>query len=207
MPYAQAPGTTPAPSSAARFGHLRSPCKPWSPAPPPSCISLIGAPQPCSPQTLHSFLTLAAGVLPANWAGGGSGGLKSQERGGGQEVIKEVRAGLRLLQSSLEQRCFEQCFCCGRKGTLEFLEGSLAWARVHGTGAGSLSPARQGWSASVGYTGWGGVGAWTAPTSRKGSRTSFYQVSDPLQLPSTWFPLLGSFLSSTPPPCPCPRRR
>ena len=69
----QAPGTTPAPSSAARFGHLRSPCKPWSPAPPPSCISLIGAPQPRSPQSLDSFLTLAAGVLPANWAGGGSG--------------------------------------------------------------------------------------------------------------------------------------
>ena len=43
-------------------------------------------------------------------------GLKSQERGGGQEVIKEVRAGLRLPQSSLEQRCFEQCFCCSLSG-------------------------------------------------------------------------------------------
>lgn len=149
------------------------------PSPSPILYFPDRCPEPCSPQTRNSFLTLAAGVLPANWAGGGSGGLKSQERGGGQEVIKAVRAELRLLQSSLEQRCFEQCSCCSRKGTLEFLEGSLAWARVHGAGAGSLSPARQGWSAGVGYTGWGGVGAWTAPTSRKGFGTSFYQVSDP----------------------------
>lgn len=115
------------------------------------------------PADPYPFLTLAAGVLPANWAGGGSGGLKSQERGGGQELIKEVRAGLRLPQSSLEQRCFEQCFCHGRKGTPGFLEGSLAWAKVHRTGGGSLSPARQGWS-GVNGMGWGwGPGLHPAP--------------------------------------------
>lgn len=150
------------------------------------------------PADPYPFLTLAAGVLPANWAGGGSGGLKSQERGGGQELIKEVRAGLRLPQSSLEQRCFEQCFCHGRKGTPGFLEGSLAWAKVHGTGGGSLSPARQGWSGGWGEWHGVGVGAWAASSPWKGSGTSFYQVSAPSSSCPLGSPSWGPFCPAHP---------